>query len=63
MTVEADPTSADAELSDEEFDRVFRNLSEACAAGDEADDDRLERALAESKRLAKEQVRIEMGLS
>ena len=52
-----------AEPSIEEIDRDFALLESMCAAGDPEDDDRLQHALDEAHREAKEQVRREMGLS
>lgn len=51
------------EATAEEIDRDFAVLEQLCAAGDAADDERLERALHEAHQLAKEQVRKQMGLA
>jgi hypothetical protein len=53
--VEQEPSAA-------EIDRDFADLAALCASGDTADDETLDRAIEEAKRLAKEQVRREMGL-
>jgi hypothetical protein len=44
------------------IDADFHDLAVLCQAGDPLDDERLKRALDESKRQAKEQVRRQMGL-
>ncbi len=47
----------------EEIDRDFAELAALCADSDAADEERLQRALEEAHRAAKEQVRRQMGLS
>jgi hypothetical protein len=49
--------------STEEIERWFQELEQLCAQGSEEDYQRLQKALDEADRLAKEQVRREMGLS
>jgi len=46
----------------EEIDRDFAALASLCAGSEPLDEDRLERALSEARRHAKEQVRRQMGL-
>jgi hypothetical protein len=52
----------DDATSVEEIDRDFAVLTSLCAESEPADEDRLDRALCEARRQAKEQVRREMGL-
>lgn len=54
--------SAEPEPAAHAIDEDFRELAALCAAGDPADDDRLDRSLGEARRLAKDQVRRQMGL-
>jgi len=49
-------------VTSEQIDEDFAALNALCAAGDPADDEVLERALAEADRQAKEIVRRQMGL-
>ena len=53
----------ESESTTDEIERDFAILEAMCAAGDPEDDERLERALAEADREAKDYVRREMGLS
>ena len=53
----------DGETSLDEIDRDFAVLASLCEASEPADEEQLERALAEAHRQAKEQVRRQMGLS
>ena len=53
----------DAESSIEEVDRDFAALASLCDASDPADDARLEAALVEARRAAKDQVKRQMGLA
>jgi hypothetical protein len=46
----------------EEIDRWFEELEQLCVQGSEEDHQRLQNALEEADRLAKEQMRREMGL-
>jgi len=50
------------EPSEMEIDRDFAELAALCANGDSVEDERMDQAIEEAKRLAKEQVRREMGL-
>jgi len=50
------------ESSPADLDRDFAELAALCAAADPAEDERCQQALDEAKRLAKEQVRRQMGL-
>lgn len=52
----------DAEASAAEIDRDFMELAGLCATSDPVDEGRLDRALDEARRAAKEQVRRQMGL-
>jgi len=47
----------------DEIKRDFALLNDLCADNDRADEELLERALQEADRIAKDQVRREMGLS
>ena len=62
VCVEKVEPSLEREPSEAEIDGDFADLATLCASGDTVDDERLDRALEEAKRLAKEQVRREMGL-
>ena len=53
----------DGEPALEEIDRDFAVLASLCQASEPADEARLERALQEAHRQAKEQVRQQMGLA
>lgn len=53
----------DGEPPPEELDRDFADLASMCQSSDPTDEERLERALQEARRQAKEQVRRQMGLS
>ena len=54
---------ADAgEMSLEDIDRDFAVLERLCATSESADEERLEHALDDARRTAKEQVRRHMGL-
>jgi hypothetical protein len=53
----------DGEPPVEEIDRDFSLLANLCATSDPADDERLEDALGEARRAAKNQVRCQMGLA
>lgn len=53
----------EGEPTAEEIARDFAMLEELCAAGDPEDDERLQRALDEADREAKECMRREMGLT
>ena len=52
----------DGETSLDEIDRDFAMLASLCQDSEPADEEQLERALAEARRQAKEQVRRQMGL-
>jgi hypothetical protein len=52
----------DGEPPVEAIDRDFALLATLCEANDPTDEERLERALQEARRQAKEQVRRQMGL-
>lgn len=52
----------DGDAPVEEINRDFAVLATLCEAGDPADEERLERALQEARRQAKEDVRRHMGL-
>jgi len=52
----------DGETTVEEIDRDFTVLDSLCEANEPADEEKLERALHEAHRQAKEQVRRHMGL-
>jgi hypothetical protein len=54
---------AESDMSAEDVTRDFAALERMCAANDPADEERLEQALLEAGREAKEQVRREMGLA
>ena len=62
VIVEKDTYLSDIEPSPEEIEGAFDRLNALCAAGDPEDDERLEKALAELKRLSKEQSRQQMEL-
>lgn len=47
----------------EEIDRAFAALEKLCEASESAEEEQLERALQEARRLAKEQVRRQMELA
>lgn len=51
----------DDEMPPDEIDRDFAVLASLCANSDPSDEDRLDHALHEARRQAKEQVRREMG--
>lgn len=53
----------DDEISLEVIDRDFAVLASLCATSDPTDEQRLEHALNEAHRQAKDQVRRQMGLS
>jgi len=53
----------DGEVPAEEIDRDFGDLATLCEASEPADEERLERALQEARRQAKEQVRRHMGFA
>jgi hypothetical protein len=53
----------DGEARVEEIDRDFAVLTNLCETSEPADEERLERALQEARRQAKEQVRRQMGLA
>jgi hypothetical protein len=53
----------DGEMSVEEIDRDFALLASLCEDSEPADEEQLERVLQEARRLAKEQVRRQMGLA
>lgn len=53
----------EAEMSAEEIDRDFLVLASLCATSDPADEEKLDRALDQARREAKEQVRQQMGLA
>ena len=53
----------DREMTAAEIKRDFAILEALCATNDPADEELLERALREADRVAKEQVRREMGLA
>ena len=53
----------DAESSIEEVDRDFAALASLCDESDPADDARLEAALVEARRAAKDHVKRQMGLA
>ena len=53
----------EGEQTIEEIDREFAVLANLCAASESGDEDQMDRALSESRRLAKEQVRRHMGLA
>jgi hypothetical protein len=55
--------SEDGETPIEEIDRDFAVLASLSEANEPADEEQLERALQEARRLAKEQVRKQMGLT
>lgn len=61
LRVERDDEERD--MTVEEIDHEFAVLEAMCAANDPEDEERLQRALDEAKRVAKEQVRKQMGLS
>lgn len=50
------------DMSAEEIQRDFALLESLCAMNDPADEERLESALLEADRLAKDQMRREMGV-
>ncbi len=52
----------DGEVPVDEIDRDFAVLANLCWDSEPADEDQLDRALHEARRLAKEQVRRQMGL-
>lgn len=56
-------TIDDDEIAPEQIDRDFALLDTLCADSDPVDDERLRQALDEARRLSKEQVRKQMGLS
>ena len=53
----------DGEPALEEIDRDFAILASLCETSEPADEEKLERALQEARRQAKEQVRRHMGLA
>lgn len=53
----------DEEPSVAEFERDFAELEVLCAMSEAEDEERMQRALQEASRQAKEQVRRHMGLS
>ena len=53
---------SDTEPSLNEIEQAFDRLDALCETNDPEDDDRMDRALAEMKRLAKEQARRQMEL-
>lgn len=59
LRVEAEEIEASTEV----IDRDFALLAALCEGGDPTDEDKLEQALLESRRQAKEQVRRRMGLA
>lgn len=54
---------ADENPSLDEIDRNFAELEVLCATSEAEDEERMQRALQEANRQAKEQVRRHMGLS
>jgi hypothetical protein len=57
-----EPDDDEREMTIEEIDRDFAILEAMCANRDPTDEEIMQRALDEAHRLAKEQVRREMGL-
>lgn len=53
----------EVEMSAEEIDRDFFVLASLCATSDPADEEKLDRALDQARREAKEKVRRQMGLA
>jgi hypothetical protein len=53
----------EAEMSAEEIDRDFHAIASLCATSDPADEKKLDRALDQARREAKELVRRQMGLA
>lgn len=51
------------EMPPDEIDRDFAILAELCAVSDAADEERLDHAVQEARRQAKELVRRQMGLA
>jgi len=54
--------AVDGDASVEEIDRDFAVLAKLCESCEATDDEQLDLALTEARRLAKEQVRLHMGL-
>ncbi len=53
----------DREMTAAEIERDFAILESLCSSNNPADEEQLESALREAERIAKEQVRREMGLA
>jgi hypothetical protein len=62
VSVESVEGEKEAEPSAGEIDHDFSDLGALCASSDSMQEERLDRALEEAKRLAKELVRRQMGL-